>query len=122
MSLKLREAHRIFVFEEYIDLRGGFDRLSMIIRDKMGAELLSGDLFLFLGKSRKKLKAICYDGTGMVLIAKRLERGRFMSLLEMDQMEITEEEFQLFFKGSVIRRKYFGQDALTKTHEQSILK
>jgi transposase len=116
VSLKLRDAHRIFVFEEYVDLRAGFDRLSMLVREKMAGQILSGDLFLFLGKNRKKLKAICFDGTGLLLISKRLDHGRFMLLNDLDQREITEEEFQLLIRGSVIRRNYFNEDALTKSH------
>lgn len=73
MSFRLRSGHRVYVFTEYVDLRAGFNKLSMMVREKMKAKLLDGDLFLFMGKNRKKLKAICFDGTGLLLIAKRLE-------------------------------------------------
>lgn len=116
MSLKLRDAHRIFVFEEHVDLRSGFDRLTMIVREKMSAEILCGDLYIFLGKNRKKLKAICFDGTGMLLISKRLENWRFMQLTDLNAREITEAEFDLLMRGSVIRRNYFNEEALTKSH------
>ena len=83
MSFKLRAGHRVFVFSEYIDLRSGFDRLSMLVREKIQAKLLEGDLFVFLGNHRKKCKALCYDGSGVVLINKRLEHGHFMRLAEL---------------------------------------
>ena len=73
MSFHLREGHRVFVFSEQIDFRAGFDRLSMIVREKMKKDLVEGDLFLFLGRNRKRLKALCYDGTGLLLLSKRLE-------------------------------------------------
>lgn len=113
MSFELRQGHRVFVFNEPIDFRAGFDRLSMFVREKMKQKLVEGDLFLFLGKNRKRLKAICYDGTGLLLISKRLERGRFMSLEEIEEHELTVEELNIILCGAVIRRKYFGEKALT---------
>jgi transposase len=117
MSVSLRAGHRIFVFSEYIDLRSGFDRLSMLVREKMQAKLLEGDLFVFLGNHRKKCKALCYDGSGVILINKRLEHGSFMRLSELEAGEITSSEFELLFSGSAIRRKQFGDSALTRAHD-----
>jgi transposase len=68
MSIRLKENLRVFVFSEYVDLRAGFDKLSWLVRDKMQADLVNGDLFLFFGHNRKRLKAICYDGTGLLLL------------------------------------------------------
>jgi transposase len=76
VSLALRPGHRIFVFSEYIDLRSGFDRLTMLVRERMGAKLLDGDLFVFMGNHRRKCKAICYDGSGIVLINVRRLKSR----------------------------------------------
>ena len=114
MSLRLKPELRVFVFGEYVDLRAGFDKLSMLVREKMQAQLVDGDLFLFLGRSRKKLKAICYDGTGLLLIAKRMERGAFMRLEELEEMEITVDELDWLMRGSTIRRAKFG--AVPQTH------
>lgn len=108
MSLRLKDSLRVFVHSEYVDLRAGFDKLSCIVREKMNANIIDGDLFLFLGKNRKKLKAVCYDGTGLLLIAKRMERGRFMGLEELEQSEITTEELDWLLRGSTIRRPKFG--------------
>lgn len=108
MSLRLKEGLRVFVFSEYVDLRGGFDKLSMLVRERMNAELVDGDLFLFLGNNRKRLKAICYDGTGLLLLAKRMERGRFMRLEELEEKEITVDELDWLLRGSTIRRAKFG--------------
>jgi transposase len=113
MSLELREGHRVFVFNEPIDFRAGFDKLSMFVREKMHARIAEGDLFLFLGKNRKRLKALCYDGTGLLLLSKRLERGRFMSVGEIECYELSVDELNLILSGAVIRRKYFGDSALT---------
>lgn len=119
MSIRLKTGHRIFVFNEYIDLRAGFDKLSMIIRERMKARLLDGDLFLFLGKNRKRLKALCFDGTGLLLIVKRLEFGRLMSLGEFESLEITTEELDHLLRGGLIRRTRFGEEVLTKIKNEA---
>ena len=116
MSFQLREDHRIFVFDQPIDFRAGFDKLSMLVREKMRQKLVEGDLFVFLGKNRKRLKALCYDGTGLLLLSKRLERGRFMAVLDLEDFELTVEELNLLLSGGFIRRKIFGEKALTMNH------
>ena len=120
MSFQLREGHRVFIFNQAIDFRAGFDKLSMLVREQMKQQLVEGDLFLFLGKNRKRLKAICYDGTGLLLLSKRMERGRFMSVSELEDFEITRDELNLLLSGGYIRRKYFGEKALTSRVQASI--
>ena len=117
MSFRLREGHRVFVYRERIDFRAGFDKLSMIVREKMQMALVEGDLFLFLGKNRRRLKSLCYDGTGLILIAKRLERGRFMSVEEFEETELTIEELNYVLAGGVVRKKYFGEKAFRGNKE-----
>jgi transposase len=114
MSLKFKSDIRVFVFETVIDLRAGFDRLSSLVREKMGAKLVDGDLFVFFGKNRRKVKMICYDGTGVVLINKRLERGRFMNVLDLEHREITTDELDNLLRGGIVRRPIFGRMPLTK--------
>ena len=113
MSLKFKPDLRVFVFSDVIDLRAGFDRLTGLVNVKMGQRLIDGDLFIFLGRSRQKIKMICYDGTGVVLINKRLERGRFMSLFDLEEKEITTEELDVLLRGGVVRRPVFGKMPLT---------
>lgn len=122
MSFELREGHRVFVYSEVIDFRAGFDRLSLFVREKMRRELVEGDLFLFLGKNRKRLKALCYDGTGLILLSKRLERGRFMSVADIEDYEITITELNLLIAGGLVRRKIFGEEVLTKKQSSINLK
>lgn len=117
MSLRFRLGHRVFVYEEAIDMRAGFDRLSMLVREKMARNILEGDLYLFLGKNRKRLKAICFDGTGLILINKRLEKGNFMSRVDLESQEISSDELDVLISGGVIRRRHFGEAMLTAVHE-----
>ena len=67
----------VFVGLEPIDLRWGFERLSGIVTDKIGRSARSGALFVFFGKRRSALKVIFFDGTGLCLFYKRLDRGTF---------------------------------------------
>jgi transposase len=109
MSLKFKPALRVFVFSETIDLRAGFDKLTYLVQEKLKFKLVDGDLFVFFGKSRRKVKMICYDGTGVVLINKRLERGQFMNLSDLDESEITTDELDQLLHGGVVRRPQFGR-------------
>jgi transposase len=71
----------------------------------MGALMDQGHVYVFFGKNRKRMKLLVYDGSGLVLIAKRIERGSFMSRTELlGRSEITQEELKLILHGSVIRR------------------
>jgi transposase len=60
-----------------IDLRWGFDRLAGLIADQVGRPARSGALFVFFGKRKGALKILFYDGSGLCLFYKRLDRGTF---------------------------------------------
>jgi transposase len=67
----------IFVGLEPIDLRWGFDRLAGLVEDRVGRVARSGALFVFFGKRRTAAKVLFFDGTGLCLFYKRLDRGTF---------------------------------------------
>jgi transposase len=67
----------IFVGLDPIDLRWSFDRLAGIVSERVGREARSGALFVFFGKRREALKVLFFDGTGLCLFYKRLDRGVF---------------------------------------------
>ena len=95
---------RVFVYRESIDMRCGFERLHSFCVHQMSAQMDQGHVYLFFGKNRRRLKVLCYDGTGLVLISKRIERGGFMQLSElMARSEITIQELKLIFHGSRLR-------------------
>lgn len=68
---------RIFLATEAVDGRKGFDTLCQAVRSALGHDPLSGDLFVFRNRSAQRLKVIFWDSNGLVLYAKRLERGTF---------------------------------------------
>lgn len=67
----------IYLALEPIDLRAGFNRLSGIALEQLGYDPRGGALFVFVGKRRTALKVLYYDGTGVCLFYKRLDKGRF---------------------------------------------
>ena len=67
----------VFVGLEPIDLRWSFDRLSGIVTDRIGRDVRGGALFVFFGKGRAAIKAIFFDGNGLCLFYKRLDKGTF---------------------------------------------
>ena len=70
-------ATKIYIAVEAIDMRKGFEGLHGLVRDQLGHDPLSGHLFLFTNKTKTRLKALVWDGSGLWVCAKRLEKGRF---------------------------------------------
>jgi transposase len=68
---------QVFVALEPVDMRYGFERLSGLIRERVGYEARSGALFAFIGRRRTTIKILFFDGTGMCLFTKRLDSGAF---------------------------------------------
>jgi len=73
----LGPATRIYLCLDTVDMRKGFDGLYGLLRDHLGQDPQSGHLFLFTNRSHARLKALVWDGSGLWVCAKRLERGRF---------------------------------------------
>jgi transposase len=67
----------IFVGLSPIDLRWGFDRLAGLVEEQLGRGSRSGALFVFFGKRRSALKILFFDGSGLCLFYKRLDRSTF---------------------------------------------
>ena len=73
----LGPATKIYIAVEGVDMRKGFDGLYGLVRDRLGHDPLSGHLFLFANRGRTRLKVLVWDGSGLWVCAKRLEKGRF---------------------------------------------
>jgi len=70
-------ATKVYVAVEAVDMRKGFEGLFGLVRDQLCHDPLSGHLFLFTNKTKTRLKALVWDGSGLWVCAKRLEKGRF---------------------------------------------
>ena len=60
-----------------VDFRKGVHGLAALVRDTMGADPFSGAVYVFRAKRADRVKLVFWDGTGVVLVAKRLEEGAF---------------------------------------------
>ena len=73
----LEESRRYYVCQRYVRMNMGISGLSRIVTNEFGHPVLSGDVFIFFGKSRQMVKLLCWDGDGFLLYQKRLEKGTF---------------------------------------------
>lgn len=86
-----------------VDMRKGFDGLSALVSQGLGRDPLSGNLFLFVSRDRRRAKVLLWDGTGLCVYAKRLEQGRFASPWDDGKrgpLRLTTSELALFLEGS----------------------
>ena len=67
----------VFVGLDPIDLRWGFDRLAGVVAERLGRGARSGALFVFFGRRRTALKIFFFDGTGLCVFYKRLDKDVF---------------------------------------------
>ena len=83
-------------------MRKGYNGLYGLVRNAMRRDPLTGDLFLFVNRKRTHCKILHWDGTGLCLYAKRLERGRFAKLWRAPSdrpLELSAAELALFVEG-----------------------
>lgn len=73
----LTHSVKVCLATEPCDLRKSFDTLSAVVREKLGEDPLSQKLFVFLNRNGDRVKLLYWDGTGLWVLAKRLERGKF---------------------------------------------
>jgi transposase len=73
----IRSDCRIWLATAAVDGRKGFDTLCAIVRQSLGHDPLCGDLFVFRNRSAARVKILFWDHNGLVLYAKRLEKGAF---------------------------------------------
>jgi transposase len=82
--LSISPSTRIFVHALPTDMRKHFDGLCAIVTQSFGKDVLHGDYFVFLNRSRNRCKILFWDRDGLVVWAKRLERGSFQVPRGMD--------------------------------------
>ena len=114
----LTTATRVFVASGATDMRKGFDGLFGLVRDALGEDPLSGHLFLFANRDRTRVKILVFDGSGLWVCSKRLEKGRFAWPKAPDgQKRVTmrAEELTMLLSGIDLQqthpRKWFRRSA-----------
>ena len=99
---------KVFVCKEPTDMRASYDTLFAKAKGVLQRDPFSGHLFLFINARRTSVKCLCYDGTGLVIVAKRMERGVFSRINPMYKGEVvlTAAEFALFFEGADLEKRF----------------
>lgn len=69
---------RVWLAAGATDMRRGLDGLAALIQERLGADPFGGHVFIFRGRRGDLVKMLWWDGDGLCLFAKRLERGRFI--------------------------------------------
>jgi transposase len=75
--LSITGIHRCYLYRGQTDMRKGVNTLCGLIRNELGKDPLSGELFVFFNRSRGLVKILMWDHDGFALYQKRLERGTY---------------------------------------------
>lgn len=89
-------------------MRASYDTLFSKAKAVLKKDPFSGHLFVFMNKRRTSCKCLYYDGTGLVIIAKRLEKGLFGRINPhySGEITLTQAEFSLFFEGADLNKRF----------------
>jgi transposase len=119
-------ATRIYLAAGATDMRQGFEGLYGLVRDRLALDPLSGHVFVFANARRNRLKCIYWDGSGLWVCAKRLEKGCFgwpEAAGSQTRVTLSHEEWALLVGGidlaAARRRRWYRK---TVTAEEPIYK
>jgi len=112
MMLSLPTSVRIWLATRATDMRKSFDTLAEVVRQQLGGDPLSGQLFVFRNKRADRVKLLYWDEDGFVIVYKRLEAGTFrLPQAESNGLEIRAADLQMLLDGvdldSVNRQKRY---------------
>jgi transposase len=108
-------------------MRASYDTLFAKVKGVLSQDPLSGHVFVFINSRRNSIKCLFYDGTGLVILMKRMEQGVFSRINPMYQGELTltAAEFALFFEGANLEKRFVESPSelkksfYSKSHLQS---
>ncbi len=84
----------------YTDMRKGMDGLAMLAQQVLNEDPFSGALFAFRGRRGGLVKLLWYDGQGIFLFSKRLERGHFVwPVTDIGRVSLTPAQFSMLLEG-----------------------
>lgn len=101
------QAVRIVVATKPVDFRKGHDGLAAVVQQQLGFDPHSGIVVVFRSKRGDRIKVLVWDGSGIVLIYKRLEHGKFAwPAIGDGVMRLSRAQFEALFEGLDWRRVY----------------
>ena len=89
-------------------MRASYDTLFSKVKGVLNQDPFTGHLFMFINSRRTSIKCLFWDGTGFVLLCKRLNEGLFYRINPMFKGEVilTAAEFALFFEGADLEKRF----------------
>lgn len=114
---------RIFAYCEPVDLRKHWEGLSALVREELGCDPLSGAMFLFTNKRRTLAKVLRFDGTGLCIYAKRIEKARFAALwnyTDRKKLPLKKSELELFLEGSHLVARFKVSPAILSDQDLAV--
>ncbi len=120
--LSLSSAQRYFLYAGKTDMRKGFDSLCGIVREEFKMNPLSGDVFIFLSRTRTRIKLLQWQGDGYAMYFKRLEKGSFEmpdDFRSLSTVQLSSSQLHLIMEGillsSVKKRTRYAQQPVSNS-------
>lgn len=126
--LSLSPSIRYYLYRHPADMRKSFDGLSGLVRNELGQEPLSGDVFIFLNRRSNHIKLLLWEGDGFSLYHKRLEQGTY-ELPVRDHQEacliLRSDELMLILQGIFLksvrkRKRYRHKEEISAINQRSV--
>jgi transposase len=109
-STSIGTGARVLIATRPVDFRKGADSLAALVKAAFGADPFSGVVYVFRTKKADRVKLIWWDGTGLCLMAKRLEQGGFhWPAIHDGVMRLTSAQFGALLEGLDWRRVHAGR-------------
>ena len=105
MQIAFSDRLRYFVYSSSCDMCKGFDGLSGLVRNEFKSDPLMGDVFVFLSRTKNRIKILHWQGDGFAIYSKRLEKGTFELPKENSTgvaIEITSDQLQFILNGIIL--------------------
>jgi transposase len=96
---------RVYAYAAVTDMRKSYEGLAGLVRNGLGHDIMRGDLYLFVNRRRNRAKVLFFDGTGLCIFMKRMERGRFAAPWDRTDektLRLTTSELSVFLEGSKV--------------------
>lgn len=100
--LSLTHTCKYYLYRKPCDMRYGIYSLSGLVRNELGRDPLSGDVFVFIGKRRNQVRFLQWDRDGFALYIKKLEQGTF-EWPEGTTPGITSHQLTLLMEGVMLK-------------------
>jgi transposase len=93
---------RVWLACGHTDMRRGFDGLAALVQQTHNLDPFSGQLFAFRGRCGDLIKVLCWDGQGLCLYSKRMEKGHFVWPAATDgAVSLTRPNYRCYWKASI---------------------